>query len=516
MTLARFEHPEYQASKRDYRTWTDVFEGKQGVMRGREYLIPHGLETLDTDASRALYQNRLERTYYTNFIKPIVRIWQALFFKKDLIIPDEVEAVFGEDAEELENVDGRGRSLQSFLRDEVLVSELLYGRPIVQVNSFVSAADNLAEEHEQGLRPFMCSVSPLAAKDWKIEGGDPERMGRLNFIRIESFQMEPRESPSQEPEVIRFSEEYIRTSDGIVEYRVLKMDSGLDENVDEGKHKSQWAEASAPQVLTDHEEIPIVFNPYGMSWIEDITPQQLRYHNHESGHDNVLHYNGHPIKWVSGMPEGATSEFMAGAAYSTVFLPRDAQMDKLDPTDTTSLEKKLESIQTNIIKLGLNQPFVQASNSRLVQAADTQREQREDRVTFAESSMERLEDTINAAIAIYADFKGMDPPDERVQFSKDIEDDDIMQAAELFALLRGELPPTAKKQFIKYLVKEIPFEDPDAVMDEIEAMEDSSRGTIIQGLLNGRGQTGPADQGEPGGAGGGTAGPSGTRPAIQL
>lgn len=493
MATKLYLHPDFEEKQEDWKLYRDLYEGKKEVISRPKFLWPHDLEQLPTEESARVYRNRQTRTQYTNFISPIINVWTQLFFRKDLIIPDEVKELFGD---EIDDVDGKGRSLANFLREEVLKSELMFGRPVIAVDAFNISATNRLEEQSLGLRPFMESIDPLCLKDWSLETEDPGRLNRFNMVRYEFAKLAPRLYPNEKPEVIKYSKVYIKDGSQVIvqEYR-----NNADPEQPQGTQQAEDWQLLDEQPIPDLDEIPVAADLYGMSWLKDVAPQQLRYYNLESNLDNVRYYQGYQIKYFTGFEDGADQQKMAMSAYTALFLPEGASAGVIEPANTESLERGLDMTLNNIFKVGLSQPFQIAANSKAVQAADTQREQKDDTIALVQARQERVEDVINNAIEHYARFKNEEAPEEKVRFDSDVSEDDVEQMLNMFQALRPELErfPETKRQFVRAILKDVSFEDAEAVMEEIKGADlqplATQRPGLLQGFLENGGEAGDTE-----------------------
>lgn len=143
------EHPEYSARKGMWQRYRDLYTGgEQLKARAGLYLTPRQKEPA------AVYQERLERVFYENYIGSIIDWYAATLFRREPIVTleghDERARKFF--AEFTEDCDRRGTSLSDFFR-RLLVDALVAGSGVVVVD-FPRACrqpTHRAEEDELGL-----------------------------------------------------------------------------------------------------------------------------------------------------------------------------------------------------------------------------------------------------------------------------------------------------------------------------------------------------------------------------
>ena len=189
MSIILYRNPIYAERFDGWTTYRDTYEGNPYVMRSTRYLWPNEMETLPEGAK--LRVRRECETHYTNFVEPVVSIWQSLFFRKDIDIPDSINELFGPD---IDDVDGQGNSLQTFARELVSTNFFVYGAPMVKVNAPKMEFETEGEAQAQGFRPFFEVVEPFDLPDWEIEQTDPQLLGKYKFLRQEFQQQMPRQS----------------------------------------------------------------------------------------------------------------------------------------------------------------------------------------------------------------------------------------------------------------------------------------------------------------------------------
>lgn len=198
-------HPDFQDNKDAYILYRDLYDGKDSTLKKSKYLWLHELET--TPKGAKIRQIREQRSSYTNFIEPIVSIWTSLFFKKEPTIDEDVKTLLGD---EINDIDGRGNSLFTFIRSSILQDALIYGRPAFRV-SVLGEKPQLKSEQQDArtFRPYFQRIDPMSVVDWQRESNDPARLNQLNFLRLEYEELRQRASAEDAPSTIQKSKQYI-------------------------------------------------------------------------------------------------------------------------------------------------------------------------------------------------------------------------------------------------------------------------------------------------------------------
>jgi len=162
------EHPEYAAQKGMWQVYRDLYVGgEQLKQRAGLYLTPRQKEPL------SVYQERLARVFYENYIGSIIDWYAATLFRREPILHLE-----GEDSaarkffsEFAEDCDRKGTCLSDFLR-RLLVDALIAGKGLVVVD-FPRAerpAVNRAEEEARGLsRAYLVRYGAEELINWSYD-----------------------------------------------------------------------------------------------------------------------------------------------------------------------------------------------------------------------------------------------------------------------------------------------------------------------------------------------------------
>lgn len=166
MTDINREHPEYRAWKAVWPRYRDLYVGgEQFITRASLYLLPRQREMPD------VYQERLGRAFYENYIGSIIDWYAATLFRREPILTFE-----GKDAgarqyfnELAEDCDRRGSTLSDFFRRQV-IETLVAGRSYIALDfpRGEKRPDNRAEEDALGLaRGYLCEYPAESVINWQ-------------------------------------------------------------------------------------------------------------------------------------------------------------------------------------------------------------------------------------------------------------------------------------------------------------------------------------------------------------
>lgn len=471
-----FIHPDYEARADEWITARDLYEGKHSVLRSPRYLWPHELETMQSPDAARIRAIREMRSRYLNLIEPVVSRYVSLFFKEEPVISPEVADMFGA---EINDVTGTGKSLVSFLKDEVAEALLLYGRPIILTDAPAAQARTLAEERAQGLRPIFRVLPALDCKDWEADAQG------FKFLRYEYQEVKPRESAAEKPELITYSKVFT-FREGVYRVETFKK-QGIKEGVE------QWTLAGAPFESAGFPNLPIRSLEDCESWIKDVAAQALKLYNLESTRDSIQYFQAHQRVFFIGVTRDEQKKALA--EYTAGFLPEGGDVRTLEPVNTSSIDLNIDRTVANIFRVAFNQNRV-AADSAQIQSADAMKEARESVAALIEAEVESIENLINNSIKDYAFFKGYKDFQGKISLSRDINAQDIDKEILILNALRDDIRavPTWYKETLKKLASYQGLDNYEQVAEEIDnrsaansslSTANNARAEILSRLANG-------------------------------
>jgi hypothetical protein len=168
MIPIELEHPEYMTRKALWRKYRHLYVGGEEMKaRGAEYLVPRQKEPA------AVFQERVNRIFYENYIGSIVDWYAATLFRREPALGFEgynegAKRFFNEFTEDC---DLRGSSLADFFRRQ-FVQAMIGGASYIVVDfpRVAGPARNRAEEEALGAsRAYLAGYSPDQVINWACD-----------------------------------------------------------------------------------------------------------------------------------------------------------------------------------------------------------------------------------------------------------------------------------------------------------------------------------------------------------
>lgn len=477
MAVKFFEHPDYQARRDKWETYRDLFEGDHATLASVKYLWPHELEGSIQEAGRSpdgtpwtvgqkLRQLRVQRSRYLNLFEPIISNWVSLAFSRPIQIPSEVVNMLGED--ELNDIDGKGNSLENFIKTVLAPAYFRDGRPILFADSPGGDFQNLAEQQAAGFRPYLELLDVLDVKDWQVN-----KQGAIEFLRHEYKAIAPRLSPTEEP----VEKEYCRVLsaiDGGYTQSVYRKDGGNWE-LDTEVPVPGWAELPVSAVL--HNE----------PWVKDCAELQLSLFNLMSAWFNGK--NTQAFQRVLISASGANEQTkIAISEYTWSIIPENATVTVIEPGDDSGLVNAMAWCITQMYRVAFNRTRGLSDASQEAPGADTIREMNAELISLLKIALTELEGCVNAALTHYAKLKGKADFTGKVEFDKDLAVEDVEKATARFLAYRDEIRKLLpwRKAHLRKVARAEDFSE-EETQEILEAIEDLKDEVPQLGLLAGMG-----------------------------
>lgn len=480
-SVTLYEHPEYVANYDSWLMYKDLFEGDHTTLSGPVYLWKHVLEDNDTITAAKIRSLRQLRTRYLNTIEPCISRYTSIFFREKLIIPGETSELLGENVD----ITGQSDGLDSFFSSKVLLNYLLYGRVFVVADNYNIQPQNAAQE--TNLTPTLECLSPLDVPDWEIETEDPQRKGKLKFIRCEYKIVEPRSDSTQQPTESLYSKEY-RFQNGVYSVRLWR---------EEQKKQADVKTDSRQWVLVEEKEFPgfkdlPVSYLFGESWIKDVAQETLRLYNFMSSRDNILYHQAYQRTFFIGNLNAQQEK--AVAEYTAAVLPEGTVVDTIEPVNPVALDLAIERSVNAVFRIAFNQHRTIAADSKAVESSDSQQEGKEQLVSLVLSEIDKFERLINESVSDWFFFKDkkLNNFDPKIKIDRDIQEADIEKQIQIYATLRDEITsiPEWRKQTLSRFAQFQDLQEVEKVMQQILALPEvpqpvQSGRQLILSRLNG-------------------------------
>jgi hypothetical protein len=223
------EHPEYLARRAAWKKYSDLYAGGEQLLnRASEYLVQRHKEPVE------VYLERLQRTYYENYIGSIVDWYAATLFRREPLMsfegPNETGRKFF--GEFVDDCDLRGTNFTDFLRRR-FIDALVQGTSYVLVDfpKPVRPVGTRAEEDKLGVsRAYLVGYSPEDMTNWSYD-----EKGRLDWVvlrNVRTCKLSPADEWTKETIWTYYDKEEFR------KFRRIEKTggSGKVELVDAGRH----------------------------------------------------------------------------------------------------------------------------------------------------------------------------------------------------------------------------------------------------------------------------------------
>ena len=484
--VALYTHPTFSELKQDWEIYRDLYEGKHLVLTSSKYLHLHALESIQGNTnSESLRKAREERTRYLNTVEIIVSLWQSFFFRKAPNPDSSVLKMLGDD---FKNIDGKGNSLFSFIKNEVLKCYLLNGRVDVFADSPQGKPRSKRDQNLLGLRPFLEVIEPLARKDWDIEANDPLRVGKYNMLRYEYLVYLPRSNSTEQP-TYQYRSKVLRR-DGTT-YKIDIYGAKAEKGVAPKTIALDNDWTLIQSIDTQLKEIPVSYAE-DTSWLHDVCQETIRFHNIRSMKDNINFFQGYSKTFIIGEQDKKTEKALT--EFTVSFLDEGSSVEFGPVIIPTGLENSEKESLVNIFRLGLNQLRHLPLDSKESQSADAVVEEKWNTLALVESTLQEIEGTIDRALSYYAELKGVRDFEGSINLNKDIDEKDFNQFITAYSTFADKLSkyPEIEKSVLKQAVLKLGFDEAETkkALDAIEkgvteTTKNDAQNDPVQSALNG-------------------------------
>ncbi len=424
---------------------------------------------------------RAKRSRYLNLTESVVSRWLSFLFRREPNIPESLKTILGK---EIYDIDGKGTSLETFIRENIGGHYVLYGRPTVLVDTAAVQAATLADAKREGARPFLEMLNPLEVVDWEMTE-DISRVGQFKFLRTEFDLVEPRTTYTQKPTKARYSKAFIYEGGAEVQrlYKLNRSDKNLDSN--------EW-EQQGPDLIIPNTRLPIS-QVQCDSFVKDASEMQLLVFNTMSAESSALNAQAFQRVFIAGNLK--ESQKMMLNEYLINFLPENASVQTVEPFNSAPLQQARDAFIEMTFKVAFNQLNTVSADSKAMPGAETRREMKDEFVALVQTSLSEIEDLVNRAMADYVFKKNGSEYTDRITFDKQITEDDIDREIAIWQAHVDDFKkiPTLHKGIIAKHAKYFGLPDEEKIVEEIESASLESntqdlqqqRSETLRGLVQG-------------------------------
>lgn len=459
-----YEHPDFQELIEKWDTYYDLYLGHKETLSKAKYLPTHELENAAREGGARLRTFRVENTHYTKLINSFISIWTGLYFRKKGQLNEDAIKLLGDN---VDNIDGEGSSIFSFLREKIFFYDYMYGRPIILVDSLPVAPLNKREEMQAGIRAYFEAIDPRSVPDWSYSY---ERDG-LNAMRYEFDAIAPRNSLNQPPVNNTWTRVLILNDMQEVMSMYYKLVDTEESKKKRGVSKKEWEFVSS-KVIEGFEEIPIVWRDFGESQVSDYESELRRHYILESSLDCGLAMQAHQRLYATGIDPSDAKAVKAITKYTLTLLPEGSTLGTIPPSDPSALRERIASTRDMMFKKAMKQIRSLPGDSRAAQSDDSMREEKDNAYAMVQARLSSYESMLNEALYYYALYMGREKELEpKIELNRDIANEDVSKAERAFLLLRKELDglPNTKKQLVTSMLLDAPLSDVEEVLAELES-----------------------------------------------
>lgn len=446
-----FQHPEYSRMFADWQIYKELYQGDESIIRSTKYTPMFVVE--ETEPGKKAYQARLNRTFYTNLLEPIISTWLGWLFSK----PPNFEAVKDVFDGDETNIDGFGTSLREFLY-QMGIPYLLFGKAYLSVETPNVQSNSRPEDRLVGLRPYARIWNALEVPDWIDETENFQNYGNLKQIDLQYSSLLPRSSNRDKPrEALMRRSLFLDGGRVATHYYRSKEESDLDKR-DKSKQQtlyqinqleSDWIFEREGQI--DIDEIPVITLGQG-SWIADVVPELRRRHILVCSYENILHYQAYKKTFISGEPLKDGPINMAENA--VIWLKQDSTVTESSAEDPTALEKRIADVTDTIFKIAFNTLRQVPGTSKQVQSDSTIREEKEPQIAAAKTAITDLEVAANDMVRLWAKYKNKEyNPENQIVFNKDFTLQDVESLLSQYSILKDRIAKAPSWE--RYLLKKV-------------------------------------------------------------
>ena len=432
-----------------------ITEGTKYLRDNSEIFLP-----LEPREDAEAYQSRVDRAVFSPFTQRLIRAATGLVLRKPITLTGDPywTEMFKMD------VDGCKSDLDEYAR-RVLMCSLTYGQSHILVDyPAPSGAVSLAEERQQNRRPYWIEIDPNNIYGWRLDR--ESNYGSLIQVRIGEKAVLPDGD---------FGEK-IYDQIRVIEpgkYRVFRKRETVDELYEEdtGIYPTDM---SSPAVEKDFKqvesgsfslgEIPLVTiysgkvdNMISKPPLLDIAYLNLAHFQRQADLIHSLHVASQPMLVMEGYDD-QTKDLAISVNYAMATQPGN-KIYYVEPASSAfdAQSAEIKELQMQMATLGIS---TLSQQKFVAESADARRLDRVDTNSMLAMVSMELEQKLQKAFNLSADYVGIEPPEVKISRDFDIErliGQDITALTSLFdqqvidrdefrdILVQGEVLPTANE-----------------------------------------------------------------------
>jgi hypothetical protein len=398
----------YFAQLPAWQTMRAVLEGNQYLRQiARDYIpmLPN-----ETDEC---YQRRVDQALFTPYTARVIDAAIGLIMRKPIVLEGGDETYWEEWSKD---VDRQGTDLQEFAR-KLLATSIGYGHAGIMVD-FPKATGirTLADERAANLKPYFTMIEPWSVIGWRQ---DRRKSGaQLEQVRLREYTTRPRGE---------FGEEIVE------QIRVLE--NGSFKVYERTESDAKWMLVETGR--TSLKEIPLAFTYSDKKAaliseppLLDVGYINLAHYRLQSQHLNALQVAGFPLLVLKGWDD--QSPKLQVDVSKALAMPPDGDVSYVEPANQAfqAYMDELEALANQCSNLGIT---ILAQQKMVAEAAKKAQLDRADTNSMMANISLDLEQSLQKAINMAADYAGVEPP--VVGLSRDF-DTQRMDSAEMGSVVQ--------------------------------------------------------------------------------
>ena len=432
-----------------------VTEGTEYLRENSEAFLP-----LEPREDYTAYMARVNRAVFSPFTQRLIRAATGLVLRKPITLTGDPywTEMFKMD------VDGCGSDLDEYAR-RVLMCSLTYGQSHILVDyPAPSGAVSLAEERQQNRRPYWIEVDPNNLYGWRLDR--ESNYGNLIQVRLAERAVLPDgDFGEQVFEQIRVIEPG--------KYRVFRKTDQIDEmyDVNDNSYAGEFDAQTTGEEYTEVEsgefslgEIPLVTvysgkteNLVSKPPLLDIAYLNLAHFQRQADLIHSLHVASQPMLVMEGYDD-QTKDLAISVNYAMATQPGN-KVYYVEPASSAfdAQSAEIKELQMQMATLGIS---TLSQQKFVAESADARRLDRVDTNSMLAMVSMELEQKLQKAFNLSAQYVGIEPPEVKISRDFDIErliGQDITALTSLFdqqvidreefrdILVQGEVLPSANE-----------------------------------------------------------------------
>ena len=432
-----------------------VTEGTEYLRENSEAFLP-----LEPREDYTAYMARVNRAVFSPFTQRLIRAATGLVLRKPITLTGDPywTEMFKMD------VDGCGSDLDEYAR-RVLMCSLTYGQSHILVDyPAPSGAVSLAEERQQNRRPYWIEVDPNNLYGWRLDR--ESNYGNLIQVRLAERAVVPDgDFGEQVFEQIRVIEPG--------NYRVFRKTDQIDEMYDlnDNSYAGEFDAQTTGEEYTEVEsgefslgEIPLVTiysgkteNLVSKPPLLDIAYLNIAHFQRQADLIHSLHVASQPMLVMEGYDD-QTKDLAISVNYAMATQPGN-KVYYVEPASSAfdAQSAEIKELQMQMATLGIS---TLSQQKFVAESADARRLDRVDTNSMLAMVSMELEQKLQKAFNLSADYVGIEPPEVKISRDFDIEKligQDITALTALFdqqiidreefrdILVQGEVLPSANE-----------------------------------------------------------------------